>query len=354
MVLTNGKQQSNKLKICFFRHSLLSRGGDKMVLEYANHLKSQGHDVVILTNIVKTIFNLQPRIEKISRIRSKVGTIVNAVFNKRDYDVIIADVIMVIFFLSLRNKERLVYFSQDYDESYYNGIFMKMLIRVVYFYCLRILKIPVIAVSEDLGQLLKRRFNADVLVVPNGIDTDVFYPDRDEEYLTLKGNSKVILVFARSDYRKGFDIAAKVLLNFKKEIDIGDMSVWAVVENIDVPFKMRNFGFVPPEKLRKILSCSDALLYPSRHEGLPLFVLEAMACGCPVVTTKAVTIVQDEIDALVCEIGEVDTCSKALMKIITDNGIRDKIISNGLRKIKNYSILSSKEKFENIISCYKK
>jgi len=325
-----------------------------MVLEYANHLKSQGHDVVILTNIVKTIFDLQPRIKRISRIRSKLGTIVNAVFNKRDCDVIIADVIMVTLFLSLRNKKSLVYFSQDYDESYYNGFFMKMLIRVVYFYCLRILKIPVIAVSEELGHLLRRRFNADVLVVPNGIDTDLFYPDRDEEYLDLKGNNKVILVFARSDYRKGFDIAAKVLLNFKKEIDIGDMSVWAVGENIEVPFKMRNFGFVPPEKLRKILSCSDALLYPSRHEGLPLFVLEAMACGCPVVTTKAVTIVQDEIDALVCEIGEVDACSKALKRIITDNGIREKIISNGLKKIKNYSILSSKEKFEDIISCYKK
>ncbi len=320
-----------------------------MVVEYANHLASRGHDVVIETNVVDTVFEVRTRIEKISGNTTKAGTIINAVFRKRRYDVIIADIIMMNFFLSFRNKKRLLCFAQDYDESYYKGFFMKMLIRAVYFYCLRILKIPVTAVSDELGRLLRKRFNADVSVVRNGVDTDVFYPDRDEKYLSLKSDGKVILVFARSDYRKGFDIAVRVLTNFRKEIENGDISVWAVGEDIDVPFRIRNFGFVPADELRKILSCSDVLLYPSRHEGLPLFVLEAMACGCPVVTTEAVTIVRDEGDALVCKTGDADACSRALKKIITDNGVRGKIISGAFNKIESYSILSSKKKFENII-----
>ncbi len=325
-----------------------------MVVEYANYLKSQGHDVVILTNLVDTVFDVQPKIEKISRIENKTGTIVDAIFKKRDYDVIIADVTMLIMFLSLRNRKKLLYFSQDYDESYYNGTVMKLLIRVVYFYCLRILKIPVIAVSEELGQLLRRRFNAVVYVVPNGIDTDVFYPDRDEEYLALKGNSKVILVFARSDYRKGFDIAAKVLLNFKKEIDNGQLSVWAVGENIDVPFKMRNFGFVPPEKLRKILSCSDTLLYPSRHEGLPLFVLEAMACGCPVVTTEAVNITTHKVSSLKCRIDNTAECTDAIEKMLYDDFLRRKIAFNGLKEAEKYSLFYGREKFERQLDVIRK
>lgn len=224
------------MNICFFRHSLLSRGGDKMVVEYANYLKSKGHDVVILTSLVNTIFRLQARIEKISNHGKKIHTIISAAFKKRDHDVIVADIIVMVFFLSLRNRKRLVYFAQDYDEAYYKSIFMKMLIRSVYFYCLRVLRIPVIAVSKKLGQLLKRRFDADVAVVPNGVDISDFYPDKKEEYLSFKNGNKVILVFARSDFRKGFDIAIKVLSNFKKDIDEGNILVWAVGEDIDVPF----------------------------------------------------------------------------------------------------------------------
>lgn len=54
------------MKICFFRHSLLNRGGDKMVVEYANYLTSEGHYVVILTNILNTIFQVKANIKRFS------------------------------------------------------------------------------------------------------------------------------------------------------------------------------------------------------------------------------------------------------------------------------------------------
>ncbi|GBD97256.1 GDP-mannose-dependent alpha-(1-6)-phosphatidylinositol monomannoside mannosyltransferase [bacterium BMS3Abin06] len=321
-----------------------------MVVEYANHLTSQGHDAVILTNIVDTIFDVRTRIEKISGSTTKTGTIINALFKKRDYDVIVADIIMMNFFLSFRNRKKLLCFAQDYDESYYKGFFMKMLIRAVYFYCLRILKIPVIAVSDELGELLRKRFNADVSVVRNGIDTDVFYPDRDEKYRSLKSNSKVILVFARSDYRKGFDIAIQVLSNFRNDIDNGNISVWAIGEDIDVPFKIRKFGFVPPDELRRILSCSDVLLYPSRHEGLPLFVLEAMACGCPVVTTKAVKFVKNHTDALQSKVEDVKSLVDLVATLINNENIGSKIMQEAFETVKRFNIKHSMNMFENDLS----
>lgn len=252
----------------------------------------------------------------------------------------------MIFFLSFRNKSRLIYFAQDYDESYYENIFMKAIIRTVYFYCLRILKIPAIAVSEELGKLLKDRFKANVTVIPNGVHTDIFYPDKDEEYLRMKGNSKVVLVFARSDYRKGFDIAVKTLTHFRGEIDKGNLLVWAVGEKIEVPFEMRNFGFVPPNKLRKILSCSDVLLYPSRHEGLPLFVLEAMACGCALVTTDAVSITTHNVTSLKCKIDDITGCYTAVKELLNKDFLRTKIVTNGIKEVKNYSLAKSNKMFE--------
>jgi glycosyltransferase involved in cell wall biosynthesis len=316
-----------------------------MVVEYANYLTSQGHDVVIMANIVDTIFTVKAKINPISHSnKSKIKTIMSALFLKNSFDVIIADIIVMTFLLAVRNRICLLYFAQDYDESYYKNPLMKILIRAVYFYSLRILAIPVIAVSEELGQLLKRRFNANVSIVPNGVDTDIFYPDRDEEYLVLKGSGKVILVFARSDYRKGFDLAVKVLAGFSKKIEDGIISVWAVGEDIEVPFKMRYFGFVPPEKLRKILSCSDVLLYPSRHEGLPLFVLEAMACGCPVVTTKTVGFVIDGKNGLIAD--TAPQFGEKLITVLKNSQEGEYIKHQGFEAAKRYNLHSSKRSFE--------
>ncbi len=333
------------MKICFYRHSLLSRGGDKMVVEYANYLALQGHDVVIMTNTINTVFKVQARIEKISKLRYKVNTIFNAVFLKKNYDIIIADIIVMVAFLAFRNKKRIICFGQDYDESYYKNLFMKMLVRAVYFISLTILKIPVIAVSEELGRLLRTRFNAHVTVIKNGVDMALFFPDKDAQYLSLKGDSKVILVFARSDYRKGFDIAIEVLLQLNKEIMAGSISVWAVGEKIDVPFHMRNFGYVSQETLRKILSCSDVLLYPSRHEGLPLFVLEAIACGCAVVTTEVVNILTNNEDGFVCKAEDVDCLCHSLIKVLNNSSLKESIASKGYITANKYSLDESKKQF---------
>jgi len=318
-----------------------------MVVEYANYLHSQGHSVTILTNLVNTIFKIQSKVQTFSHNKCKLRTITEALFLKSTSDVIIADIIVMVSFLLFRNKKRLLYFAQDYDESYYRNPLMKLLIRLMYYYCLTIRRIPAIAVSEKLGALLKQRFSADVTVINNGIDTDLFYPDKDKEYLSLKGNSKVILIFARSDFRKGFDLAMRVVENFSQEIDRGNISIWAVGENIPVPFQMKNFGFVSPEILRKILSCSDIFLYPSRHEGLPLFILEAMACGCPIVTTEASNIVEDGFDGLVCPIDDPGCLTEKIRQIFRDKDFGDIFAQNAHKKVLRFSINTANLLFEN-------
>ena len=47
------------MKIEFFRHSLLSRGGDKMIIAHAGYLAEQGHEVTILASVVNTVFAIQ-------------------------------------------------------------------------------------------------------------------------------------------------------------------------------------------------------------------------------------------------------------------------------------------------------
>ena len=317
-----------------------------MIVEYANHLQSHSHSVTIFANIVTTMYKPCADIRRISKGDSKADTIFAVLLKKWLSDIIVVDIIMMAFFLSFKNRKPLLYFAQDYDEAYYENIFMKILIRAVYYYCLAIRKIPVIAVSEELGNLLRKRFNARVDVVANGIDPGVYYPDQAPEFCSLKEGRRVILIFARRDFRKGFDVALKVLTTFQNEIRNGSLAVWAVGETIDVPIPMRHFGFVPPETLRKILSCADALLYPSRHEGLPLFVLEAMACGCPVVTTDAVHFIRHGVDALQCRVDDVDALIEQVRKLLSDEIYRRQIAENAFVTAEKYSLNISAVKFE--------
>lgn len=337
------------MQVCFYRHTLLNRGGDKMVVDYANYLQSRGHSVSILANEITTIYKPRVDVRRITKGSSKAHTILHALLKKLSADMIIADIIVTTLFLSLRNRKHLLYFAQDYDESYYKNPFMKLLIRTVYVLCLTYMRIPVIAVSEELGSLLKRRFNARVTVIANGIDPSIFYPDKDPDYLLLKKGRKVVLVFARRDHRKGFDISLKVLNAFKEEIESGSLAVWAVGEMFDSPLGMHKFGFVPPDTLRKILSCSDALLYPSRHEGMPLFVLEAMACGCPVVTTEAVQFARHGIDALKCRVADADALIEQLRRILSDDSYRRSIEENAFVTAEKYFLEKSSEMFENVL-----
>ena len=51
------------MKITFYRHSLFSRGGDRMVVEYANYLAQKGHAEVMYTNEISTVFEINPLVE---------------------------------------------------------------------------------------------------------------------------------------------------------------------------------------------------------------------------------------------------------------------------------------------------
>ncbi len=96
-----------------------------------------------------------------------------------------------------------------------------------------------------------------------------------------------------------------------------------------------------PQKL-EVLRDSDVLLLPSYTEGLPLSVLEAMACGLPVVCT-AVGGLRDLVvngeNGFVIDPGDVDALTECTARLLRNNALRRQIGRNNVGKIKNdYSL----------------
>lgn len=63
-------------------------------------------------------------------------------------------------------------------------------------------------------------------------------------------------------------------------------SVKDTLERLGVRDLVRFLGFVPDEDLPALMSAATALVYPSLYEGFGLPIVEAMACGLPVITTR--------------------------------------------------------------------
>ena len=199
------------MKISFFRHSLLNRGGDKMVLEHGAYLAGAGHEIAFHVNQVETVFTIHPKLQLKAIPRpGKWGTIAAAMLDKLDGDVVVADIIPMSLLLFLRNGRRVVYYAQDYNEDTYPTLVQKWFVRFLYFLGLVVLRIPVIAVSEELAEIFRKRFRVDCKLVRNGINHKVFYPDPLPELLGTK-SGKAVLFFARNDFRKGFDLIPQIV-----------------------------------------------------------------------------------------------------------------------------------------------
>jgi colanic acid/amylovoran biosynthesis glycosyltransferase len=89
--------------------------------------------------------------------------------------------------------------------------------------------------------------------------------------------------------------------------------------------RVRLRGNVPSEDVRDALRRADVLLHPSLSEGIPTVILEAMACGVPVVATDCGGVreaVRDGIDGFVVPPRDADALANALLTLWTEPGLR--------------------------------
>jgi glycosyltransferase involved in cell wall biosynthesis len=347
-----GRYICKTMKVLYYAHSVLNRGGDRVVLAHLAHLAASGHEVTIQTNVFDTCFAIHPGIAiKKLKLPSACGTIFSAILSKQSADCLIATIIPVAFFLYLRNPKKVVYLAQEFEALGYSHRLKKLFVRFLSYVGLKVLGIPTIAVSSRLGQFLRDHYRANVEIVPNGVDTGVFYPDPAQEYLSLKEGGRAILLYARNDARKGFDIALKVVGRLKRE-ENSTFDVWLIGENVamdEIGFTHRHFGFLHDVQLRRVLSSADLFLYPSRTDGCGLIVAEAFACKCPVVTTAAVPLAEDGVNALVSDTGCVEDLTHKVTRLLADKEMGDQLAERGYDFVRGMALNAATARFESVL-----
>jgi len=156
-----------------------------------------------------------------------------------------------------------------------------------------------VCVSQSVAEFYRRRgFSAQKLVViPNGVEVDQWTNARpaDLSQLGIPQGRRVLLYVGRLDKQKGLDrFLYELPLIFRelREHDlvvVGEGPQRAVLGNhtqrLGLHERIHFLGW--QEDIPSIMAAADLLVLPSRWEGMPNVVLEAMAAGKPVVATQA-------------------------------------------------------------------
>ena len=97
-------------------------------------------------------------------------------------------------------------------------------------------------------------------------------------------------------------------------------------------------GFVPDEDLVRLYNFASVFVMPSLYEGFGLPILEAMACGCPVITTKEGSLKEVAGEGAFFADGyDVVSIASALKKVLSDENIQNELTQKGLENVKRFS-----------------
>ena len=242
-----------------------------------------------------------------------------------------ADIIHTAVPLTFRFWKRPVVFTVHGDWSLENNIWKA-------FYPLAIRKANIITSSHFLAERLKLKNS---VVIPNAVFLDQFkaidYADKEIVNLVTVTN------FYYKDKADGIIGIFKVLSNLPKEVRdhvfysiVGGGPYLRQITQEAKRFKLnvKLYGTLPNSK--EALQNSDIFIYYSFHDNSPIAILEAMACGLPVVTNDvgAVTeMIEDKKDGFI--VNDYDSYAQCLLNLINNVDLRAKIGRNSRNTIKN-------------------
>ena len=197
-------------------------------------------------------------------------------------------------------------------------------------------------IKDDLMKFYGLRDNK-VSVIYNGVDASVFKPLRNfdvpEPLKTLKGK-KIALFVGHFGLRKGLPFVIEAMKKVKENIKdvalvcIGGVPSWlgskndywsflrSIIEKNGLQEVVYLLERVPNELLPSYYSMASVFVLPTYYEAFGKVIIEAMACGLPVITTKRggnEEAVSDGVSGFLVNYGSVSELADTITRILSDD-----------------------------------
>jgi glycosyltransferase involved in cell wall biosynthesis len=226
----------------------------------------------------------------------------------------------------------------------------------------------VVFVSERLQDHFRPRFRltaAQCAVIPNGVDTEIFRPDRDRSLraeLGLADDTALIGAIGNIRKPKAYEVllrAARTLVDRSRRFhlviagdcanDLGKQLRQLAVE-LGVERHVTFLGLRPD--VSRILNNLDAFALSSQTEGFSIACIEAMACGIPVVATRSggpEQILEGEAGLLV-PTGDPASLALAIERILTSKELATTLSAKAMQRVhERYSLTTMLPRYESLL-----
>ena len=201
-----------------------------------------------------------------------------------------------------------------------------------------------------------------VEVIHHGVDLSKFVPAEGHT-----NDVPVLVSVGRMVEKKGFDDLFRALASVQSPYLLriyGDGPLWdhlvALRDELGLDGRVELMGSRNSDEIVAALGAADAfVITPTQTEdgdrdGIPNVLVEAMACGLPVVTTTAggiTELVEHDGNGLLCDPEDVGAIARAVEAVIADPDLRRRLGAAGRRTVESdYDVNSAAERLETIYS----
>jgi len=192
-----------------------------------------------------------------------------------------------------------------------------------------------IVVASYLADFAKERYGRDVIgIVPNGVDTKEYYPPASDE-----NRSGVGAVYADTK-AKAPEILAAVLERLAQEAPEAPQYVFGVRPRAKELAHAKYCALPTVERARELYGRAKAWICASASEGFGLPILEAMACGCVVVSTDCGgprDIIEHGANGFLVPVGDVDAMVRTVKAVLADDELQKRIRSRAAETVRRFS-----------------
>ena len=215
---------------------------------------------------------------------------------------------------------------------------------------------PSIAMKQELE---KHGIKRPVVFLSNGVDLNKFRPQ------DCKKSGNTILHVGRISYEKNIDVLIKafsLLKNKKSKLLIAGKGpafddLKKLVHSLNLFDRVIFLGPIKHDDLPKLYCTGDLFATASTVETEGIVILEAIACGLPIVGVNALAlpyIIEHGKSGFLAQPGDEVQIAQFMQKMLDDKKLRETVSASGLKNIKKYSLDSVIADVEKIYAMNKK
>jgi glycosyltransferase involved in cell wall biosynthesis len=377
-----------KIKICLFLHSLAGGGAERFIVHLSNNLSREIFDIHLLLLNAQgeyahqlrddiQIIDLKLGAFKLSKVpNSAVIFKVSQQFKQINPDLIFStmtttNLIAIVSRFWARLKIPLIIQEAGVFGDHLKFARFRNVKRFVYKSIVRfadLVIVPAQAMADDLIKLSVLKAEK-LQVMPNAVDFKHIHESLRNnvvsEEISQQKKKKIIISVGRLEKIKGFDIGIRAFYELHKRMPsyywiLGQGSeeeaLKKLARELGIEQDVKFFGFQQNPYL--FLKNADCFLLPSRSEGHPYTLMEAMYCEVPCVvshySSSVAQMIRDEFNGLVVESGNAVKMAEAMERVLLSAELRSKFISNAKKSVKEYGVEGVIPQYEKLFLSYAK